>query len=70
MRRLRTDFPGHEDHIRCYLRVWELAFGNLRKSVPGTGNGFDGPMDTGITGECQSGLTQLLAGDLRMMNAR
>ena len=58
---LRTDFSGHEDHIRCYWRVWELAFGNLRKSVPGTGDGFDGPMDTGITGECQSGFVDATA---------
>ncbi|NLN45823.1 MAG: glycoside hydrolase [Clostridiaceae bacterium] len=30
-------WDGHEDHIRCYWRTWQLAFGNLRRPLPGTG---------------------------------
>ena len=30
-------WEGHEDHVNCYWKAWELAFGNLRKPVPGSG---------------------------------
>lgn len=30
-------WAGHDDHIRCYWRAWELAFKNLQQPVPGTG---------------------------------
>lgn len=30
-------WDGHPDHIRCYWRAWELAFGNLLQPLPGTG---------------------------------
>ncbi len=30
-------WEGHNDHIRAYWRAWEIAFGNLRKPVQGTG---------------------------------
>jgi hypothetical protein len=33
----RPVWDGHADHIRCYWRTWELAFGNLRRPLPGTG---------------------------------
>ena len=30
-------WEGHEAYLDCYWKAWELAFGNLRKPVPGTG---------------------------------
>lgn len=30
-------WENHEDAIRCYHRVWEIAFGNLRKANPEAG---------------------------------
>ncbi len=30
-------WEGHEEELRCYWHAWELAFGNLRSPVPGTG---------------------------------
>lgn len=39
---IKDDLPipvwdGHEDAVSCYYKAWELAFGNLRRPVPGTG---------------------------------
>ena len=33
----RPVWDGHADALRCYEKTWELAFGNLRKPMPGTG---------------------------------
>lgn len=33
----RPVWEGHEDHVNAYWRAWELAFGNLRKPMPGSG---------------------------------
>ncbi len=33
----RPIFDGHEDAIRCYDKVWQLAFKNLRKANPDAG---------------------------------
>lgn len=33
----RPFWEGHEDVMGCYRRVWELAFGNLRRPEPGSG---------------------------------
>ena len=30
-------WEGHKDHIDCYWKAWQLAFGNLGKPIPGTG---------------------------------
>lgn len=30
-------WEGHQDYIDCYYRAWEIAFGNLRQPVPGSG---------------------------------
>lgn len=30
-------WEGHDATIACYWKVWELAFGNLRRPVPGSG---------------------------------
>jgi len=30
-------WEGHEDAVNCYNKAWQLAFGNLRRPVPGTG---------------------------------
>ena len=33
----RPVWDGHADTLRCYDKVWRLAFGNLCKPTPGTG---------------------------------
>lgn len=30
-------WDGHKDYIDCYWKTWEIAFGNLKSPVPGTG---------------------------------
>ena len=30
-------WEGHDDAVSCYYKAWQLAFGNLRRPVPGTG---------------------------------
>lgn len=33
----RPVWDAHPDALKCYDRAWELAFGNLRQPIPGTG---------------------------------
>lgn len=30
-------WEGHEDAVSCYYKAWEIAFGNIKKAVPGSG---------------------------------
>lgn len=30
-------WEGHQDHLRCYWRAWELAFSHLQRAVPEAG---------------------------------
>lgn len=30
-------WDGHDPELRCYWKTWELAFGNLKKPMPGSG---------------------------------
>lgn len=45
----QPSWEGHPEHIACYWRAWQIAFGNLRKPLPGTG--FVSPfIDTAFNG--------------------